>query len=111
MAPVARDERPTPLADGVWIDHAPARILGMQLTSTMTVLRLGDGSLLLHSRDSFPVDARRAAPRRDLGARRVHDACAIREEIRGTAGRSPGEIVELLRGLSRKVRGSSAQRP
>jgi len=39
----------TPLADGVWIDTAPVSILGTRLTATMTVLRLGDGSLLLHS--------------------------------------------------------------
>jgi hypothetical protein len=39
----------TPFAEGVWVDTAPVRILGMPLTSTMTVLRLGDGSLLLHS--------------------------------------------------------------
>jgi hypothetical protein len=39
----------TPFAEGVWLDTAPVRFLGMQLNSTMTVLRLGDGSLLLHS--------------------------------------------------------------
>lgn len=39
----------TPLADGVWVDAAPVRFLGMRLTSTMTVMRLADGSLLLHS--------------------------------------------------------------
>ena len=39
----------TPFAEGVWVDTAPVRILGMQLTATMTILRLGDGSLLLHS--------------------------------------------------------------
>jgi hypothetical protein len=39
----------TPFAEGVWLDTAPVRILGMPLTSTMTVLRLGDGTLLLHS--------------------------------------------------------------
>src|SRR4051794_38896976 len=36
-------------AEGVWIDTAPGRFLGMQLTANMTVLRLRDGSLLLHS--------------------------------------------------------------
>jgi hypothetical protein len=40
---------PTAFAEGVWVDTAPVRILGMQLTATMTVLRLDDGSLLLHS--------------------------------------------------------------
>src|SRR5262245_26151630 len=39
----------TPFAEGVWLDTAPVRILGMELTATMTVLRLGDGGLLLHS--------------------------------------------------------------
>ena len=39
----------TALADGVWIDYEPVSILGTRLTSTMTVLRLGDGGLLLVS--------------------------------------------------------------
>lgn len=39
----------TPFAEGVWVDTAPVRILGTRLASTMTVLRLGDGSLMLHS--------------------------------------------------------------
>ena len=43
------DAQLTPFAEGVWVGTAPARILGMRLTTTMTVLRLGDGSLLLHS--------------------------------------------------------------
>lgn len=33
----------------VWLAEAPARFIGLRLTSTMTVLRLGDGSLLVHS--------------------------------------------------------------
>jgi len=33
-------------AKGVWIDTGPVRILGTKLTSTMTVLRLEDGSLI-----------------------------------------------------------------
>jgi hypothetical protein len=39
----------TPVARGVWRDVAPVRIVGMRLTSTMTVLDLGEGSLLLYS--------------------------------------------------------------
>ncbi len=35
--------------DGVWLDTGPVRIVGMQLTSTMTVLRLPGGGLLVHS--------------------------------------------------------------
>ena len=54
MSPSHVSEQPsggalTPFADGVWVDTAPVRIVGTKLTSTMTVLRLGDGSLLLHS--------------------------------------------------------------
>lgn len=38
-----------PFQEGVWIGSAPVRILGTRLTATMSVLRLGDGSLLVHS--------------------------------------------------------------
>jgi len=47
-------------ADGVWLCSEPVKIVGMPMRSTMTVLRLGSGKLLLHS----PVrmtDERRAA--------------------------------------------------
>jgi hypothetical protein len=54
-------DRPlTPFAEGVWLDTAPVRFLGMQLTSKMTVLRLSDGNLLLHSPVAL-TPARRAA--------------------------------------------------
>lgn len=42
----------TPLVsfgDGVWLATAPVSFLGLQLTASMTVLRLRDGSLLLWS--------------------------------------------------------------
>jgi len=38
-----------PIAEGVWIAMGPAHILGMRLTATMTLLRLADHSLLVHS--------------------------------------------------------------
>ncbi len=47
-------------AEGVWLDTAPVRFLGMRLSSTMTVLRLDDGNLLLHSPLAM-TPARRAA--------------------------------------------------
>ena len=50
----------TPVAEGVWVATDPVRILGMHLSSTMTVFRLGDGSLLLHSPIAM-TPARRAA--------------------------------------------------
>ena len=38
-----------PSAEEVWVGTAPARILGMPLTTTVTVQKLDDGRLLLHS--------------------------------------------------------------
>src|SRR5436309_6384211 len=49
-----------PFAEGIWVDIGPARILGTRLTTTMTVLRLGDGSLLLHSPLAFTAERRAA---------------------------------------------------
>lgn len=46
---LTHDDALVPFAEGVWIGTAPARILGMPLTATMAVLRLGDGSLLIYS--------------------------------------------------------------
>jgi hypothetical protein len=56
----ASDLALAPLAEGVWTTNDPTHYLGWRLTATMTVLRLADGSLLLHSPVSM-TDARRAA--------------------------------------------------
>ncbi|WP_257460976.1 DUF4336 domain-containing protein [Archangium lipolyticum] len=50
----------TPFAEGIWLSAAPVRVLGMHLTSTMTVIRLGDGSLLLHSPVAMTPERRAA---------------------------------------------------
>lgn len=43
-------DRPKPVADGVWVvDSGPQRVLGLRLPIRMTVLRLADGGLFLHS--------------------------------------------------------------
>lgn len=55
----AREEL-TPFADGVWVGAAPARIVGMPLTTTMTVLKLRDGGLLLHSPTAMTPERRSA---------------------------------------------------
>jgi hypothetical protein len=38
-----------PFSEGVWVTSGPVRFLGLRVTSTMTVLQLGNGSLLVHS--------------------------------------------------------------
>jgi len=50
----------TPFGEGVWLDRDPVRIVGMRLTATMALLRLGDGELLAYSPVSL-TPARRAA--------------------------------------------------
>jgi len=47
-------------AEGIWIDIGPARILGMRLTTNMTVLRLRDGTLLVHSPLALTAERRAA---------------------------------------------------
>ncbi len=50
----------TAFADGVWLDSGAVSMLGMQLTSAMTVLRLGDGNLLVHSPVALTPERRSA---------------------------------------------------
>jgi hypothetical protein len=47
-------------ADGVWLCLAPVRFLGMRLTTTMAVLRLADGSLLVWSPVALTPERRAA---------------------------------------------------
>jgi hypothetical protein len=49
-----------PLADGVWTTHAPIGFLGLRLTSTMTVLRLRGGDLLVCSPVALTPERRSA---------------------------------------------------
>jgi hypothetical protein len=51
--------------EGVWIASGPVSFLGLRLTSTMTVLRLPDGALLVHS--PLPLTAERLAEVSSLG--------------------------------------------
>ncbi|MCH9648966.1 MAG: DUF4336 domain-containing protein [Deltaproteobacteria bacterium] len=58
-------EELTQFAEGVWVGTAPASIVGMPLTTTMTILRLRDDSLLLHSPTAMTPE--RLAAVRSLG--------------------------------------------
>jgi hypothetical protein len=49
-----------PIADGVWVADEPVSFLGLQLTATMTVLRLGDRGLLLYSPVALTAERRAA---------------------------------------------------
>ena len=54
----------TPLAEGIWTTSAPVSFIGLQLSSTMTVIRLSEG-LLLHSPVAMTPELRAAVE--DLG--------------------------------------------
>ncbi len=43
-----------PLADGIWVVAAPLSLMGFRIGARMTLVRLGDGSLVLHS--AVPID-------------------------------------------------------
>ena len=57
---VVADGTLTPFAEGVWVDTEPVRFLGLRLTATMAVLRLGDESLLLYSPVAMTPERRAA---------------------------------------------------
>lgn len=48
------------IAEGVWIETHPVRIVGMPLSTTMTVLRLSEGDLVVHSPVALTEERRRA---------------------------------------------------
>jgi hypothetical protein len=50
----------TSVADGVWIDTAPVRFLGLRLSANMTVLRLPSGDLFLYSPIALTPERRAA---------------------------------------------------
>ena len=50
--------RITAIADDLWLDTGPVLIVGMPLTSTMTVVRLGDGSVIVHSPVALTAERR-----------------------------------------------------
>jgi hypothetical protein len=62
---MAHDAGLRPLGAGIWIDQTPVRILGTQLAATMTVVRLNDGGLLVHS--PIPLTPERGAAVDALG--------------------------------------------
>jgi len=57
---IAHQGQLTPFAEGIWVDTEAARILGMRLTATMAVLRLGNESLLLYSPITLTPERRAA---------------------------------------------------
>jgi hypothetical protein len=90
------------LGDGIWIEERPQRFYGLEVGTRMTVMRLADGNLLLHS--PVPLDA---ALRRELDAvgtvRYVVAPNRVHHLYAGDVAESyPGARLWIAPGLERK---------
>jgi hypothetical protein len=99
---VMREGQLKHLAEGLWVDTAPVRILGTKLASTMTVLRMTDGSMLVHSPIAMTPERRAAVeelgPVRHLYAPNLFHHLGLRE----WAEAFPLARVHAPAGLSKK---------
>lgn len=93
---------PTGFADGVWLDEAPVRFLGMRLTATMTVLRLTDGSLLLHSPVAMTPERRAAVEALGPVAHLYSPNTFHHLRIGDWAAAFPSATLHAPRGLAKK---------
>jgi hypothetical protein len=91
-----------PFAEGIWLSTAPVRFLGMQLTATMTVLRLGDKSLLLHSPVEMTPERREAVEALGRVAHLYSPNLYHHLRIGEWASAFPSARVHAPRGLNRK---------
>ncbi len=89
-------------ADGVWVATAPVSMLGLRLTSTMTVLRLGDGSLLVHSPIAITPERRAAVEALGRVAHLYAPNTFHHLRINDWATAFPGARVHAPRALSKK---------
>jgi hypothetical protein len=92
----------TPFAEGIWLSTAPVRFLGMQLTATMTVLRLRDASLLLYSPVSMTPELRAAVESLGRVAHLYSPNLFHHLRLGDWAAAYPAARVHAPRGLSRK---------
>jgi hypothetical protein len=98
MVPTMLEE----LADGVWVAWAPQSFYGLKFGARMTVVRLGDGTVLLHS--PVPIDGALKSEIDALGDvghivapnlfHHVHAGAAV--------ARYPGAKLHIAPGLAKK---------
>ena len=91
-----------PLAQDIWVVERPQRFYGLEVGTRMTVIRLADGSLLLHSPVALDAELRReldaiGAVRFAVAPNRVHHLYAGR-----VAEAYPGARLWVGPGLERK---------
>jgi hypothetical protein len=91
-----------PFAEGIWLSTAPVRFLGMRLTATMTVLRLPDESLLLHSPVAMTPERRAAVEALGRVAHLYSPNLYHHLRVGEWAAAFPSARVHAPRGLPRK---------
>lgn len=91
-----------PFADGLWTASAPHRFMGLHLGARMTVARLADGSLLVHSPIALSPALKRAID--SLGeVRHVFAPNLYHHVYAGEHQRAwPGAKLHAPRGLAKK---------
>lgn len=91
-----------PVADDVWVVHRPLRFFGVEIGTRMTVVRLGDGSLWLHS--PVPIDDALAAALDAIGpVRHIVAPNKLHHLFAGDAQRRfPAASLHLAPGLAEK---------
>jgi hypothetical protein len=92
-------------AEGVWLGVAPVRFLGMRLTSTMVVLRLADGSLLVDSPVALTSERRAAVQALGRVAHLYAPNLFHHLWMGDWAAAFPAACVHAPQGLARKHRG------
>jgi hypothetical protein len=103
--PAAEAKEPlAPFGEGVWLGTSPVSIVGMRLATTMTVLRLGDGGLLVYS--PCALTPRRRAAVDALGpVRHLYAPNLFHHRWVGDwAAAFPSARLHAPRGLARKRR-------
>ena len=92
-------------AEGVWLGVAPVRFLGMRLTSTMVVLQLADGSLLVDSPVALTPQLRAATEALGRVAHLYAPNLFHHRSIGHWSEAFPAARVHAPEGLARKHRG------
>ncbi len=102
MQPPPNEREPLPVTDDVWVVHRPLRFLGVEVGTRMTVVRLADGGLWVHS--PVPIDDDLAASLRALGpVRYIVAPNKLHHLFAGEAkGRFADASLHLAPGLSAK---------
>ncbi|HEY6722691.1 MAG TPA: DUF4336 domain-containing protein [Polyangiaceae bacterium] len=90
------------IAAGVWTETHPVRIVGTQLSTTMTVLRLSEGELAVHSPVALTEERRRSVDALGSVRQLVAPNLFHHQWLREWATTYPGAELRVPHGLPKK---------